>query len=767
MRRVRRSAVWALCFALTLALMLCQPGQGTWKDGPAQAPVAASPLSGPQPFLVIPCKFADINYEPETPSHYRSLLLGPAPSLDDYWREASYGAINLEGSRVLEWRKLPKRSDDYRTADRGVLLQDLGADCMQTALADIAANPLAALVFVFNFTLNQNAYAGQACAATDAGMTCRSCVWLWRFSSEELAVWAHEMGHVFGLDHSTDISGSAYTDFSDIMGKIDSCQCGELSSRSAQHPSAWQKRRLGWIAPKREYLAPPAGTATIELRGLGEPGDEGYLLATVEDFDGVGYAYAVEARTLTGYDSCLSRAGVFIHRIEPYGDPHPIHVVPHAGDQRASIAASAWLPGAVFRDNAAGVVVFVEARTTTGFRITLATGKSARAVMPEMPPATPEMQSIATLPTVTRLGLASAPHGAIAVVAGRERNSDEFVIAFHTWRMGLGWDEAETLPETWTRQAIAPLTLVQSDTGRHVLAASRASIGGSREYPGPTMESSIWVAERSPAAAWSNPVRISDPVTWGGAVTPVLAANGGRVAVVWIERQPGGTRVLLSHREPSGAWSPGSEISDARRVFRSAPALAIDANGDVGAMWIESGPTGDEVWSTFVALGGQPPANERVSEVDGIRAGNPQLAVDREGNWHAVWTAYGLCPEGKSALASILAAQRPRDGVWSSALTVAAQQDGGSEIAPTLALAPDGTIYAAWTAYDVGRPALYLAERAAAGHWSALRLVAHTHASDLEHPALAAGAQGPVLLAWLSGEYGNRQLNAIPLPLSR
>jgi hypothetical protein len=760
--------IWTLCFALMLALILCQPGQGPSQAGPPRASDATSRLSGPQPFLVIPCKFADIDYEPQPPSYYRSLLLGPSPSLDDYWREASYGAIDLEGSRVLDWRKLPKRSDDYRTADGGVRLDDLAADCMATARADISAHPLAALVFVFNLTLNLSAYAGPACVPTDDTPVCRTVVWLWRGPSERLAVWAHEMGHVFGLDHSTDTSGSAYTDFSDIMGNVDSCQCGESPSRSAQHPSAWQKRLLGWISPEREYLAPPDGTATIELRGLAEPGDDGYLLATVEDFGRVGYAYAVEARTLTGYDACLSRAGVFIHRIEPDGNPHPIQLVRHAGDQRASIAASAWPPGAVFRDDAAGVVVSVEARTATGFRVTLATGRSARAVTPEMPPEIPEMQSVVTLPDVTTLGLASGPRGAIAVVGGPDPDSGEFVIAFHTWRAGLGWQVAQTLAEAWTRGTFAPPSLVESDNGRQVLAVARNSVGVSGAYFGPSAVSSIWVTDRSPAAAWDDPVRLSDLTPWERAVTPVVAANGGSIAAAWIGNKLGDTRVLLARRETPGAWSRAVQISDAqRRAFRSAPALAVAANGDVRAIWIESGRAGNGVWSAFVALSERPQPAERVSELRGVRVANPRLAVDGQGDWHAVWTAYGLCPEGSVALASILAARRPRDGVWGPALTVAAQQDGGNEIAPVLALAPDGTVYAAWTAYDVGQPALYLAQRPAAGHWSAPRRIAYTRASDLEAPALAAGAQGPVLLAWLSGEYGNRHLNSIQLPLSR
>ena len=253
MSRVRRLAVWTVRIAIALALIVCQPGPGPSKAGAPHAPVAAaSRLSGAQPFLVILCKFADISYEPQPPAFFRSLLFGAPPSLDDYWRQVSYGNINLEGSRVLEWRGLAKRSDEYRNADRSVRLDEVGADCMGTVLDDIAARPRAVLVLVFNSSLDGKAYAAQACVETDAGRMCRSAIWLWRLSSEELTVWAHEMGHVFGLHHSANESGSPYTDDWDIMGSDGSCQCraaavacGRTSHGMAEATARLDSRRPG------------------------------------------------------------------------------------------------------------------------------------------------------------------------------------------------------------------------------------------------------------------------------------------------------------------------------------------------------------------------------------------------------------------------------------------------------------------------------------------------------------------------------------------
>ena len=60
---------------------------------PVQAAATASTsvarVQGPQPFLFILCKFAGEPAEPESPAFFENMLVGPAPSLADYWRQVS------------------------------------------------------------------------------------------------------------------------------------------------------------------------------------------------------------------------------------------------------------------------------------------------------------------------------------------------------------------------------------------------------------------------------------------------------------------------------------------------------------------------------------------------------------------------------------------------------------------------------------------------------------------------------------------------------
>ena len=77
-------------------------------DGSATSMPAASPLgaealvSGSQKWVSILCRFGDSpTVTPYPKTWFETLMLGAAaPSLDHYWREVSFGTINLTGSVV-------------------------------------------------------------------------------------------------------------------------------------------------------------------------------------------------------------------------------------------------------------------------------------------------------------------------------------------------------------------------------------------------------------------------------------------------------------------------------------------------------------------------------------------------------------------------------------------------------------------------------------------------------------------------------------------
>ena len=56
-------------------------------------------LRGPTPWAIILCKFSDQTAEPQTPEFFKDFFVNPQTGgMFDYWRDISYGAINLQDS---------------------------------------------------------------------------------------------------------------------------------------------------------------------------------------------------------------------------------------------------------------------------------------------------------------------------------------------------------------------------------------------------------------------------------------------------------------------------------------------------------------------------------------------------------------------------------------------------------------------------------------------------------------------------------------------
>lgn len=75
-------------------------------------PTSALPaaMATPQPWVTILCRFADATqFTPHFVSHYERMMGSSEPgSLGHYWREISYGNIDLTGSVVVGWYDLPR-----------------------------------------------------------------------------------------------------------------------------------------------------------------------------------------------------------------------------------------------------------------------------------------------------------------------------------------------------------------------------------------------------------------------------------------------------------------------------------------------------------------------------------------------------------------------------------------------------------------------------------------------------------------------------------
>lgn len=328
--------------------------------------------TGSQPFAVILCKFAGAGETWLEVSDFEKLLSGEA-GVDAYWREASYGRINLAGSKVIGWYTLPQDADAYRNADGAdVDLYRLAADCTAAADADIHFPDFAGVGLAFNLDLRVSSRGGKACLDLDGQSHCYGAFWLWPANSRNRAVVAHEIGHTFGLSHSAVVDDTEFGDAWSVMSKEGQWWPDPYYNPAPQHMIAHDKDLLGCIPVARKFTA-AAGTQTITLERLAQPGPDGYLLARVPIAGSATRFYTVEARRQVGFDAQLPGDAVVIHEVDTNREA-PARLMGRAAERDGQATGSAWTVGQRFTDAAHGITIAVDAETETGFVVTISLG---------------------------------------------------------------------------------------------------------------------------------------------------------------------------------------------------------------------------------------------------------------------------------------------------------------------------------------------------------------------------------------------------------
>ena len=379
----------------------------TLSDAPAQFRVssiqfAASPdgtsalqttsqavVTGSQAWVTILCRFADsTDVTPYPVSHFEQLTGSSYPGLDHYWREVSDGNISdLTGSVVVGWYNLPRPRSYYLYTDEDggedFELERAVEDCTAVADADVFFPDFDGINLVFN--QQGDAYGrsrgGSERLTKDGQTQFYGVTWLHPSPSGSYhQTIAHEMGHAFGLLHSSGpygqddplYSDTTYDSQWDVMSGGRSLVPYPGYGYLGVHTIAYHKDFLGWIPAGRKYVAPRNSTRTITLERLAQPGSEGYLMAQIPIGDSPTDFYTVETRLFAGYDDEIPDEAVVIHKVDTTLEDRLAQVVDIDNNGDPNDAGAMWTPGEIFTDLANGIEVSVDAARSTSFQVTIA-----------------------------------------------------------------------------------------------------------------------------------------------------------------------------------------------------------------------------------------------------------------------------------------------------------------------------------------------------------------------------------------------------------
>ena len=341
---------------------------------------AASGLAGTFPWVSILCKFSDVSAEPRDLAYFQGMYANTPGGTDHFWREVSYDQVNVAGSIAIDWVTLPKTRTDYIPENDDADLNQLFTDC--TAAADPFVNfaengGYSGINMMFNANLDCCAWGGSRYTTLDGLSKVWRVTWEPPWGYAKVAVIAHEMGHGFGLPHSNnfDEDTSPYDSPWDVMSSTSGYAVSDpVYTIRGKHVNAYAKYRLQWISGARLLEVGPDTVVTATIDALATPSTANYRMARIPVSDSDEY-YTVEVRKRFGdYDGALPSDVVIIHYVVP-GRSEPSWALdidqPPAnyGDNEGTM----FRVGERFNDEANEISIGIDAETTNGFVITLAT----------------------------------------------------------------------------------------------------------------------------------------------------------------------------------------------------------------------------------------------------------------------------------------------------------------------------------------------------------------------------------------------------------
>ena len=352
----------------TLQVDAIRPATG----GPATGgpPAAASLIEGSHPYVTVLCAFPDVAAAHKPTAYFQQMYGDTAPGLNHYWKDLSFGLANVAGSAAYGPYTLPRPLAAY-VINGQPELTELATDCSAAADADVNFPQFDGINMAFNSTIGCCAWGGRRTMTLDGVTKTYRTTWLPPWATNSISVVMHEMGHGFGLPHSSADYGETYDSPWDVMSK-DRANCAKaidpVYGCIGQGTISYHKDILGWIAPEQKYTH-RSGTQTITLTPLGLPGASGYLMAQIPIDGSDTHFYTVEARGLASYDAKLPGAGVIIHEVDTNRD-RPARVIDADLNGDPGDAGAIWTPGETFTGQDY-VTVTVDEKAGDAFTVTL------------------------------------------------------------------------------------------------------------------------------------------------------------------------------------------------------------------------------------------------------------------------------------------------------------------------------------------------------------------------------------------------------------
>jgi hypothetical protein len=277
------------------------------------------------PWAVLLCRYSDVATETRPPDYYQDLFTrNGTGGVVDYWRQVTYGGLDLTGSRVFGWMPM-----SHSTAEIGGLIFPGGRSTLAqwgraaAAAAGIDLTPYRSVLIIQNFGPDHGAI----------GLLTDVVVVHTNPALCEFGFICHEMGHGFGLPHSFAANPDfGYGDGWDLMSFATTTFQFPVTFRDSSGSAtvglnARNLTKLGVLESSRRWSPPgPDFSATLVLDPLNQPtvGNHGPLVvefppSATRPARPDASTWTVELHQKAGWDQGIWEDAVTIHQIRTDG----------------------------------------------------------------------------------------------------------------------------------------------------------------------------------------------------------------------------------------------------------------------------------------------------------------------------------------------------------------------------------------------------------------------------------------------------------------
>ncbi|CAN5179301.1 hypothetical protein BH10CYA1_BH10CYA1_60970 [soil metagenome] len=235
--------------------------------------------------------------------------------------------------------------------------------------------------------------------------------------------------------------------------------------------------------------------------------------------------------------------------------------------------------------------------------------------------------------------------------------------------------------------------------------------------------------------------------------TPSISSDGrGHVFIVFegVDSRTGAADIYYSNSNDGGkTWTRRLDVHPTEGVS-TRPRVAVEKNGAIDVVWTDTayGVYNPEIYFTRSTDYGRTwitPIN--ISQTPGASR-DPQLAIGPDDSLHVI---FADTPTAAPTRDIFYASSTDGGKTWSKDRQLEnVSGTPGDSSEPTLAIAPDGTVHAAWKEEDptsATNHQIYYAQRTQ-NVWSTAKDVSNTRRYSY-HPVVACGSTGKVFITWL------------------